>query len=34
MIELRERAELREAGAEQWLREALLRLHRPALVRY
>src|SRR6185295_15891347 len=30
MAELRGRAELREATAQQWLREALLRLHRPA----
>jgi 5-methylcytosine-specific restriction endonuclease McrA len=33
MAELRERAELREASAEQWLRAALLRLHRSAPVR-
>ena len=30
MTELRQRAELREATAEQWLRVALLRLRRPA----
>jgi 5-methylcytosine-specific restriction endonuclease McrA len=30
LAELRQRAELREAAAEQWLRAALLRLHRPA----
>jgi hypothetical protein len=30
MTELRRRADLREASAEQWLRAALLRLHRPA----
>jgi len=30
MAELGQRAELRDASAEQWLREALRRLHRPA----
>jgi Holliday junction resolvasome RuvABC DNA-binding subunit len=29
LAELRQHAELREATAEQWLREALRRLHRP-----
>ena len=33
MAELRERVELREAAAEQWLREALLRLHPSARAR-
>jgi hypothetical protein len=33
MAELRERAELREASAERWLREALLRLHPAARAR-
>ena len=33
LAELRQREELRDAGAERWLREALLRLRRSAPVR-